>query len=99
MGALALPRWASCFSVRKARLRGQIAALVGKQRYDLAGRKMGELRVVGGGQNLGALLICELIRRNPALCPGLASISLYRPVLSPALHGARREFENLAGFD
>jgi len=82
----------------KARLRGQIAALVGEFGHNLVGRQMGELRCIGGRQDLGPLRLGEFVRRHPTLRRRFTPIGFHPSALSPALHGSGRKIENLAGF-
>ena len=62
------------------------------------GGQMGELRGIGGRQDLGPLRLGEFVRRHPTLRRRLAAIGLHRTALSPALHGSGRKFKNLADF-
>ena len=47
-----------------ARVRGDVYALIGQTRHDLAGRKACELRCVAGGDDFVALRLAELVARG-----------------------------------
>src|SRR6056297_3496344 len=59
---------------------------------------MGILRLVGDGQDLGALHLVQPVCRDSARRCGFASIGLDLTILAVALDGAGREPSNLARF-
>jgi hypothetical protein len=77
--------------------RGEIAAPIGQCRDDLARPQMGELGLIDHPEDLLALGVAQAIGRHPTLGGRGAPIRAEALLLTPALQGARRDAEPLAG--
>ena len=80
----------------EARFRGDIAALVGQCRDDLAWRQMGELGLIDRLENRFALGIAEAVGRRAIPGGSRARILANAVFVPPALQGTRRELQYLA---